>query len=113
VFQKGWRALLTAALLAGIGALPLRAQEAESDIAHRAKTRVQPAYPELARKMNLRGTVKVQLIVAANGTVKEAKVIGGHPVLANAALEAAKRWRFEPAPAETTGVVEFKFEPNQ
>jgi TonB family protein len=45
--------------------------------------------------------------------VKEAKVIGGHPVLANAALEAAKRWRFEPAPAETTGVVEFKFEPNQ
>ena len=51
------------------------------------------------------------MTVAPNGTVKEARIVGGHPVLANSALDAAKKWRFEPAPSESTGVIEFKFEP--
>jgi TonB family protein len=79
----------------------------------RAKSKVQPAYPELARKMNITGTVKVEVVVAPNGTVKEAKVVGGHPVLAGAALEAAKKWRFEPGPTDSSGVVDFKFEAHQ
>jgi TonB family protein len=74
---------------------------------------VQPAYPELARKMNLTGTVKVEVVVAPNGSVKDAKVVGGHPVLANAAMEAIKKWRFEPAAMESSGVVDFKFEPRK
>jgi protein TonB len=88
------------------------AQQAQNDeIVRRAKTKVQPAYPELARKMNLVGTVKIEIIVAPNGTVKDARVVGGHPVLAGAALDAAKKWRFDPASAESTGVIDFKFEP--
>jgi TonB family protein len=63
--------------------------------------------------MNITGNVKVEVVVAPNGTVKDAKVVGGHPVLANAALEAVKKWRFEPAPTESTGIVDFKFEPHQ
>jgi TonB family protein len=63
--------------------------------------------------MNITGVVKVQVVVAPNGTVKEAKVVGGHPLLANAALDAVKKWRFEPAQAESSGVVDFKFEPHQ
>ena len=63
--------------------------------------------------MNITGTVKVQVVVSPNGTVKEAKVVGGHPVLASAALDAIKKWRFEPAPVESTGVVDFKFEAHQ
>jgi len=77
----------------------------------RAKNKVPAVYPELARKMNLTGTVKVEVVVSANGVVKDAKVIGGHPVLANAALDAVKKWRFEPALSESSGVVDFKFEP--
>lgn len=88
------------------------AQTSPSDeINRRAKTKVQPFYPELARKMNIAGTVKIEVTVAPNGTVKEARIVGGHPVLANSALDAAKKWRFEPAPSESTGVIEFKFEP--
>lgn len=87
------------------------AQNENSEILRRAKTKVQPAYPELARKMNITGTVKVEVVVAPNGTVKEARVVGGHPVLANAALDAARHWRFEAAPGESTGVIDFKFEP--
>ena len=88
------------------------AQATQNDeIIRRAKNRVQPAYPELARKMNITGTVKIEVIVAPNGTVKAARIVGGHPVLANAALDAAKKWRFEPAANESTGVIDFKFEP--
>ena len=87
-------------------------QTAQSDeIVRRAKSKVQPLYPELARKMNIIGTVKIEVVVAPNGTVKEARVVGGHPVLANAALDAAKKWRFEPAPGESSGIIDFKFEP--
>jgi TonB family protein len=93
---------------------PVRAtgQAAENEeMVRRAKIKVQPVYPELAHRMNLSGTVKIQVTVASNGTVKEARVAGGHPVLANAALDAAKKWRFEPAPMESSGIIEFKFEP--
>jgi TonB family protein len=62
--------------------------------------------------MNITGIVKLQVTVAANGTVKSARLVGGHPVLANAALDAIKKWRFEPGPEDTTGIVDFHFSPN-
>jgi TonB family protein len=105
--------LAATAVLAGAGVPGIRAQDSENEIVRRAKSKVQPVYPDLARKMNITGTVKVQVIVSPNGTVKEAKVVGGHPVLASAALEAVKKWRFEPSSVESTGVVDFKFEPHQ
>jgi len=107
--------LLTAvvAVVASVGTYGVRAQETENEIVRRAKTKVQPAYPELARKMNITGTVKVAVVVAPNGTVKDAKVVGGHPVLATAALDAVRKWRFEPAAGESSGIVDFKFEPHQ
>jgi TonB family protein len=101
------------AMAAGIGVAGLRGQDASNEVLRRAKSRVQPAYPELARKMNITGTVKVEVVVAPNGTVKEAKVVGGHPLLANAALDAVKKWRFEPSATESTGIVDFKFESHQ
>ncbi len=101
------------AAVAVIGTLTVsRAGAQQSDeISRRAKSKVQPSYPDLARKMSITGTVKIEVTVAPNGAVKEARIVGGHPVLANAALDAAKKWRFEPAPGESTGVIEFKFEP--
>jgi TonB family protein len=91
----------------------LAGQETPNDVLRRAKSKVSAVYPELARKMNLTGTVKLEVVVAPNGSVKDAKVVGGHPVLASAALDAVRKWRFEPAGAESTGIVDFKFEPHQ
>jgi len=54
----------------------------------------------------------VEIVVTPNGAVKEAKVVGGHPVLADAALEAVRKWRFEPSASESSGIVNFKFEPH-
>jgi TonB family protein len=105
--------LVVVAIAAGIGSLALHGQDTQGEIVRRAKSKVPAVYPDLARRMNLTGTVKVQVVVATNGTVKEAKVVGGHPVLATAALDAVRKWRFEPASVESSGVVDFKFEPHQ
>ena len=95
-----------------VGQVYVGAQQAQSEeLVRRAKSRVQPEYPELARKMKISGTVKIEVVVGPNGVVKEARVVGGHPVLANAALDAAKKWRFEPGAADSTGVIDFRFEP--
>jgi len=113
VSQRISAALLAVLVLfAAVSPRRVGAQTSQSEeIVRRAKSKVQPFYPDLARKMNITGTVKIEVTVSPNGTVKEARIVGGHPLLANAALDAAKKWRFEPAANESTGVIDFKFEP--
>ena len=84
---------------------------AQDKIDRKVKSKVQPVYPDIARRMGLSGNVKLQILVSPNGEVKETKVIGGHPILVNAAMDAVKKWRFEAASAESTGTVEFRFDP--
>jgi TonB family protein len=105
-------AVVVAAVVLVIAVRPnlITAQAQSEEILRRAKSKVQPAYPDLAKRMNISGTAKIEVVVAPNGVVKEARIVGGHPVLASAALDAAKKWRFEPAGAESTGVIDFKFE---
>jgi|SRR5579862_2420370 len=83
----------------------------QDELSRKVTTRVTPAYPELAKKLNLRGTVKLLVVVSPGGNVKDSKVIGGNPILVNAAMDAVKRWKFEPGVEESTGTVEFKFDP--
>ncbi len=84
---------------------------AQDESGRKVKTRVAPAYPELARKMNVSGVVKVQITIAPNGTVKSAKALGGHPLLIDPAVDAAKRWKYEPGKDETTTILQFNFNP--
>jgi len=84
---------------------------AQGELARKAKTKVAPTYPALARRMNITGTVKVLVVVTPSGSLKDTKVVGGNPLLVNAAMDALKKWKFEPADTESTGTVEFKFEP--
>jgi TonB family protein len=114
VSQRTTAALLAALISVPVAVVPAIAQNQSvqsEEMLRRAKTKVQPAYPDLARKMNITGTVKIEVTVSPNGTVKDARVVGGHPVLSAAALDAAKKWRFEPSPAESSGIIDFKFEP--
>ncbi len=75
----------------------------------KVKTKVTPSIPELARRMNITGKVKVEVIIAPDGRVKSSRAVGGHPVLVQSCLDAIKEWKFEPAPEETTQRVEFDF----
>ncbi len=108
------RRLVTVALLVSAATVvvnPARAVGEDSEISRKVKTKVPPSSPEIARRMNISGTVKLVVVVSANGTVKSTKVLGGHPLLVSAAEEAVKKWKFEPASAEDSGVVEFTFKP--
>jgi TonB family protein len=103
-------ALLTLALLATVPQ-PLAAGQQDGEGATRkAIVKVKPAYPDLARRMNISGTVKVGVVVSPNGNVKSTKVIGGNPVLVMAAEAAVRKWKYEPTADESTEVVELKFE---
>jgi TonB family protein len=84
---------------------------AESRGGRKVTARVAPAYPELARKMHIRGVVKVEAVVKPNGSVKSTRILGGSPVLVEAAMDAVNKWKFEPGPDETTEVVQLSFEP--
>lgn len=77
------------------------------------KSKVSPTYPELAKRMNINGAVKVEVTVAPSGVVKTAKAMGGHPLLIDAAERAAKQFRFEASAEETKEIVEFKFTSGQ
>jgi TonB family protein len=59
--------------------------------------------------MNLRGIVQLQVVVRADGTVKEVHVVGGHPMLAAAAEQAVMKWRYQPAAKETIETVKIAF----
>ena len=103
----GLLALVTAAIVT----LQPSPAMAQGELARKPKTKVSPVYPELARRMNITGTVKVLVVVTPNGSLKDTKVVGGNPLLVNAAMDALKKWKFEPADAESSGTVEFKFQP--
>ena len=100
-------------LLGGWAATSATQAWGQEEVNRKAKIKVAAVYPELARRMNITGVVKVQVTVAPNGSIKNAKLVGGHPVLANAALDAVKKWRFETGPEDSTGIVEFRFDPSQ
>ena len=75
----------------------------------KVKTRVLPAYPELAKRMSVTGKVKIEVVITPDGRVKSTRVIGGHPLLVQACQDAVKEWKFASAPQETTQIVEFDF----
>ena len=71
--------------------------------------KVDPVYPDLARKMNMTGTVKVEVTIGTDGSVKDVKTLGGNPVLVQAVEEAVKQWKYASGPEETKKTLEFKF----
>jgi TonB family protein len=101
-------ATLCCVLLCSVVAIPAQAQESPAT-ARKIVTRISPQYPSLARGMNLQGNVKLDVLVAPNGTVKSIEIKGGHPLLGQAAQSAIREWKWEPAPHETHEIVELKF----
>jgi periplasmic protein TonB len=76
--------------------------------------RVQPEYPEIARATHLSGTVRLQAIIGTDGTVRDLDVLSGSPILARAAVEAVRQWRYRPtllngAPVEVETYITVNF----
>src|SRR5262249_20003220 len=80
-----------------------------------ATRNVEPAYPVTAKAARATGAVQVQITINESGEVTNAQAISGHPMLRDAALEAAKQWRVNPTklsgkPVKTQGVITFNFD---
>ena len=73
--------------------------------------RAVPAYPDVVRTMNLKGNVKVEVVVGPSGAVKSVEIKGGHPLRAKSAENAVFKWKWESAARETRELVEIKFDP--
>lgn len=58
--------------------------------------RVQPIYPLLARQARVQGAVELRAIISRAGTIENLVVVRGHPMLAAAAIEAVRQWRYRP-----------------
>ena len=58
--------------------------------------KVQPLYPALAKQARIQGTVRLQAVIAKDGSVVELQVLSGHPLLQQAALDAVRQWRYQP-----------------
>lgn len=58
--------------------------------------KVQPEYPSLARQARIQGSVLLHAVIGKDGTVQKLDLISGHPMLAPAAIEAVKQWRYKP-----------------
>jgi TonB family protein len=103
--------LALVATLTTILAIPpqgVRAQDA-GQVNRKIKSQVAPVYPDLAKRMNVHGKVKLQITVAPDGSVKTIQVLGGHPILADASQNAVRNWKYEAGPKETTQIIEVNF----
>jgi TonB family protein len=109
-----WRklAVATTAALVFSGASGFAQSGSTDESKRKVKTKTAPLYPELARRMNVGGKVKIEVVITPEGRVKSTRVVGGHPLLVQACQDAVKEWKFVPAPEETTQVVEFEFHGN-
>lgn len=92
---------------APLGSL-LLAQDAQAS-SRKIVSKAVPVYPDLARRMNLEGAVKLQVTVAPNGIAKNIEVMGGNPLLVKAAEDAVYKFRWVAAAQESKELIEIRF----
>jgi TonB family protein len=91
---------------------PARETRQVESIDDKAVKRVDPVYPDLAKRARISGIVVVEVTVDHNGEVIAARAISGHPLLRDAAVAAARLWKFQPSAkegAQTIGRVTLSF----
>jgi periplasmic protein TonB len=76
--------------------------------------KIQPAYPPLARQARIQGPVVLQAEIGKDGSIQNLHLISGHPMLAPAAIEAIKQWKYKPyilngEPVEVETTITFNF----
>ena len=112
--MKRWTAILTLLFASLVVFCPQKSfSQDDAEGKRKVTNKVSPEYPEMARRMNLKGVVKIDAMVGSNGVVKTVEIKGGHPVLAQAAVAAVRKWKWEPAAHDTREPVEVKFDSEQ
>jgi TonB family protein len=79
-----------------ISGLPMRVRVSQGVATGLLVTRVQPQYPDDARQGRIQGQVVLRTLIDKNGDVDGLTLVSGHPLLAPAAIEAVKQWKYKP-----------------
>lgn len=112
--QFNWTRKILAAAAGALLVLSLAGAQTVNDEGKRKlKSKTAATYPDLARRMNIGGKVRIEVVIAPDGRVRSAKALGGHPILVQACLDAVRDWKYELAGEETTQIVEFEFRAQQ
>jgi len=98
--------LIQSAVLALAVALALPACAADN---RAVKTRIAPAYPEIAKRMRIVGEVRLEVTVDADGKVTDVKKVSGNSMLSSAAEDAVRKWKFESGSGASTVEVMLNF----
>jgi TonB family protein len=93
------------------GAVFPRPGNAQDSNDRKVLKKVNVEYPAILKKRGIGGTVRLKVVVHADGSVKDVVVLGGNAVLADAAEKAVRQWKFAPG-AEGTVTVAVSFDPN-
>jgi TonB family protein len=72
-------------------------------------TRVEPEYPETLKRLSIGGTVRLRVSISAKGDVENVELLGGNPILGEAAAFAVKRWVYAAGRSRTTAEVSISF----
>ena len=78
------------------GATPMMVRVSAGVAEANLLSRVDPVYPPVAQQARLQGTVVQQIVIDTNGNVTNIRVISGHPMLVQAAIDAVRQWRYKP-----------------
>jgi TonB family protein len=101
-------------LLTMVLAKPMVGQSAvESSSDRKILSHIEPTYPETLKRLFIGGTVRVKVGVAANGNVESAELLGGNPILGQAAMKAIKQWKYAPGKAQEKIIVKLEFDPHE
>ncbi len=93
---------------------PLAAQTRDqTTVERKVVNRVEPDYPETLKRLYIGGVVKVEAVVLPNGTVESTQLLGGSPVLGQAAMKAIKQWKYAPTGSKEKLVVQMEFDPHR
>ena len=76
--------------------VPLRVRISSGVASALIVKKVAPLYPEKAREEHVEGTVLLHVMIDKEGNVQHVDLISGHPLLAPAAIEAVRQWRYQP-----------------
>ena len=114
-WQRSWSELETRSAVAGLGMQVAPEPVSAETMAQRIVTKVEPAYPEAARRAGTEGLVVLDAVIAADGSVKRLRPVSGPDLLVQSATEAVQSWKFEPyltsgqaVEVETMIAVEFR-----
>ncbi len=117
VFSGRTRRVARTGLIIGLFAcavcMPLFSQTEDSAAERKVVNRVEPKYPPTLERLYIGGIVRLQVDIAANGTVEGAQLLGGNPILGQAAIAAVKQWKYTPASHKTRQTEKLEFDPHR